>query len=119
MFERMSERFEEGGAISVDVAEDDDEITVTADLPGYDREDIDVTVEDRRLTIRAERERKTEKEEEYHRRERSFRRQTRTIRLPAPVDEDAASAAYKNGVLEITLPKLEEVEEAGHEVEIE
>lgn len=119
LFDRMSEKFEEKTALSVDVTEDDEAVTVTADLPGYDRDDIDVTVEDRRLTISAEREREeTEKaEEEFHRRERSFRRQTRTIRLPADIDKEATSATYQNGVLEITLPKAEE--ETGHTVEIE
>lgn len=117
VFARMSEKLEETSKVSVDVAEDDDEITVTADLPGYDREDIDVNVEDNRLTITAEREREEEEDEEYHRRERSFRRHTRTIRLPARIDVDAASATYENGVLEVTLPKIEE--QPGHSVEIE
>ncbi|MFB6097227.1 MAG: archaeal heat shock protein Hsp14 [Haloferacaceae archaeon] len=119
MFERMNEQFEESSGMAVDVAENDEEVTVTADLPGYDRDQIDVTVDDRRLTIRAERERETETDEEYHRRERSFRRQTRTITLPAEVDERAASATYRNGVLEITLPKEGEPEEEGHSVDIE
>jgi HSP20 family protein len=116
MFDRMSDQFEdvgsveeiEAGTISVDVAENDDEVTVTADLPGYDRDDIELAVRDGRLTIRAEREEETEEEDEtYHRRERTHREVTRTLQLPADVEEGDASATYQNGVLTVTLPKAE------------
>ncbi len=116
MFDRMSDQFEDvggveeidAGTISVDVAENDDEVTVTADLPGYDRDDIELAVRDGRLTIRAEREEETEEEDEtYHRRERTHREVTRTLRLPADVEEEDAGATYQNGVLTVTLPKAE------------
>lgn len=116
MFDRMSDQFEDvgsvkeidAGPISVDVSEDDEAVTVTADLPGYDRDDIELAVRDGRLTIRAEREAETEQEDEtYHRRERTHREVTRTLRLPADVEEENASATYQNGVLTVTLPKAE------------
>ncbi|MFW5918059.1 MAG: archaeal heat shock protein Hsp14 [Haloferacaceae archaeon] len=133
MFERMSEQFEgvgdvggvggleevAGGSVSVDVAETDEEVTVTADLPGYGKDDIDISVRDGRLTIRAEQQEATEREEEtYHRRERVHREINRTLRLPAEVDEEEASATYQNGVLTVTLPKTE-AEPDGHSIDVE
>ena len=127
MFERMNEQFEdvggtpemEGGRLSVDVAENDDEVTVTADLPGFDKDDIDISVREGRLTIRAEREEETEDEDEtYHRRERIHREVSRTLRLPADVQEEEASATYQNGVLTVTLPKVETGPE-GHSIDVE
>lgn len=131
MFDRMSEQFEdigpggemEAGRISVDVAEDDEEVTVTADLPGFDKDDIDISVRDGRLTIRAQREQETEEESEseeetYHRRERIHREVSRTLRLPADVVKQEASASYQNGVLTVTLPKAE-AEEEGHSIDVE
>ncbi len=120
MFERMSRQFEDigsqfgggrmdwqAGAISVDVADHDDEFVVTADLPGFEKDDIDVTLRDNRLRISAEQESEIEEgDEEYIRQERSQRSMSRTITLPDPVDESSVSAEYRNGVLTITLPKL-------------
>ena len=95
-----------GGGIHVDVADADDEIVVTADVPGFDPEDIDVAVTDRKLRIAAE---ETEAEDEdavkYYRRERSRRSVSRTVSLPADVKETEADASYENGVLTVTLPK--------------
>lgn len=127
----MSEQFEDvgeaeemgSGRISVDVAEDDETVTVTADLPGFQKDDIDISLREGRLTIRAEREEETETESEddeetYHRRERVHREVSRTLRIPADVDEEAASASYQNGVLTVTLPK-EEAETEGHSIDVE
>jgi HSP20 family protein len=134
MFERMNRQFEEmnrsyegrlptmdrTGGVSLDVAEYDDEIVVVADLPGFDREDIDLTVVDDRLTIRAER----SGEEEAHagewvRRERRHQSVSRSVSLPAAVDEDRASASYANGVLTVTLPRVESVDEdEGHHIDV-
>jgi HSP20 family protein len=107
-----------GGAVAVDVEERDDEYVAHADLPGYDREDVDVQVGDRHLTVRAER--RTEREDregEYVRRERRHESVSRTVDLPGPVDREAASATYRNGVLSVTLPKADEA--GGHRIEIE
>jgi HSP20 family protein len=134
LFDRMSREFEDlgggigvktdvgGSGIKVDIAEDDDAVTVTADLPGFDREDIDVAVEDNVLTIAAEHEEETEEgeeEAEYHRRERRRRSVSRRVRIPNAGEADEASAEYQNGVLTITLPKVEPEETGGHSIDVE
>lgn len=104
----------------VDVADYDDEVVVMADLPGYDREHIEVHATDGRLTIRAERDAETEGGEgRYLRRERRHESVTRTIDLPAAVLEEEASAAYRNGVLTVTLPKEHRDDEDGHRIDVE
>ncbi|GAA0520967.1 HSP20 family protein [Halorubrum aquaticum] len=107
----------------VDVAEYDDEVVVMADLPGYDREDIDVRVDEGRLTIRAERDTERESgdgetEHRYLRRERRHESVTRAIDLPAGVEPEGATATYRNGVLTVTLPSRRDDEE-GHRIDIE
>jgi HSP20 family protein len=93
---------------SVDVIDRDDEVVVRAEVPGYKKEDIEVSVSDSSLTIKGET--KTEEKEEkgdYYRCEISHGAFTRTITLPAEVDDAKAKASMKDGVLELTLPKLE------------
>lgn len=97
------------GAVTVpdvDVEERGDDIVVTADMPGVDRDDIrlDVT-EDNVLEISAEKKAETKKEEKgYVRHERTYSRYYRAIRLPVPVDKTKAKACYKDGVLEVSMP---------------
>lgn len=114
MFERMNDQFGQFDdmsmpatqSLSVDLADREDSFEVTADLPGYEREDIDLSVADRTLRISAERDESTEEGEgNYLRRERRRRSVSRSLTLPEEVEEDAASAAYTNGVLTVTLPK--------------
>jgi HSP20 family protein len=114
MFERMNDQFGQFNqmsvpatqSLSVDLADNDDSFEVTADLPGYDREDIDLSVANRTLRISAERDESTEEgDENYLRRERRRRSVSRSLSLPEDVEEDEASAAYTNGVLTVTLPK--------------
>ena len=103
----------------VDVAEYDDEFVVVADLPGYDREHIDVRVADGRLTIRAEREAEHEDAgRRYLQRERRSESVTRSIELPASVDETDATATYQHGVLTVTVPRAGEETDAGREVDV-
>ncbi len=93
---------------SVDVAETDKEITVTADLPGLKADEVEISLENRVLTIRGEK--NFEKEDEghhFHRKERSYGAFQRDVVLPADVKEDQIEAVFKNGVLEITAPKAE------------
>ncbi|WP_336136515.1 Hsp20/alpha crystallin family protein [Natronomonas amylolytica] len=130
MFDRMSNRlepFDEGafqGSVAVDVKETDDAYTVTADLPGFDRDDIDVELAGDRLTLSATHTTETEREEgesddggHYLRRERRQQSVSRSVRLPEPVDEGATEAAYRNGVLTVTLPK-EAGGDSGHDIPI-
>lgn len=106
--------------VAVDVSETDDEIVVNADLPGYEKSDIDVAVDDGRLTITAEREQTSEAEDaRYHRRERTHREVRRSLYLPADVDETEASASYHNGVLTVVLPKREATEDDGYDIDVQ
>jgi HSP20 family protein len=104
--------FGEGwGAFSpqVDVAEMEDEIKVSAELPGLDNEDIDVSLSDDVLTISGEKkEEKEEKGKNYYRSERSYGAFRRDIPLPSQVDADKVDAVFQKGVLTITLPKTAE-----------
>lgn len=127
MLERMSKQFETGvpgglptiGGVAVDVVDRDEEYVVTADLPGYETEDIEVTANEGRLRIEAERETGLDEEsEDFIFNERHRQSVSRTVRLPEPVDEEAVSAKYTNGVLTITLPK-EDVGDEGHRIDIE
>lgn len=99
----------------VDVLDRDNEIVVTADLPGVDKKDIQVNIRDDTLEISAEkRMEKEHKEEGYLRRERGYNRFYRAMRLPVPVDQSKARASFNNGVLEITLPKMKREERKGN-----
>ncbi|MBT9139225.1 MAG: Spore protein SP21 [Syntrophomonadaceae bacterium] len=85
-----------------------DEIVVKAELPGVAKEDIDLTITKDSLTLKGEAKREEEiKEEDYYACEMSYGSFTRTIALPAEVDSEKAKASFKNGVIEITLPKRE------------
>ncbi|MCU4718700.1 Hsp20/alpha crystallin family protein [Halapricum hydrolyticum] len=117
MFDRLSEQFanidpvEFGSGLTgpaIDLRDEDDQLVAIVDLPGYEADDIDVTLPDERtLRIVAERERETEEREEgiYVRSERSHETVERSVRLPDPVTEDGTSATYENGVLTVTLQK--------------
>ena len=105
-FDRLA--FERELAAPLDVIDEGDRFRVVVDLPGFNKEDISVYVENGDLVIKAER--KEEKEEEgrsFVRRERRFGEVYRRISLPSEVDVDRISAKYNNGVLEIVIPKLE------------
>jgi len=109
---------------NIDVAEYDDEFVVMADLPGYDREDIDVRATDGRLTITAERDAERENGEHedadrrYLRRERRHESVTRSVDLPGPIADEGASATYRHGVLTVTLPKTVEEADDGHRIDV-
>ena len=90
----------------VDVTETDKEIKVSADIPGVEPKDIDVSVEDGMLIIKGEKKyEREEKEKGQHRMERSYGSFERAIELPAEVDESKAKAEFKKGVLRLTLTK--------------
>ncbi len=86
----------------------DDEAVVTADLPGVDPKDVQLSVLGQVLTIEGERKAEADvKEEAYHRRERAVGAFTRSIRLPFEVEQDKVQAKYEHGVLRVTLPRRE------------
>jgi HSP20 family protein len=91
-----------------DVKETDEEVIVTMDLPGMDKGDVEITVTENALEVKAERKtEKEEKEEEFRRKERTFARFERSLKLPAEVKAEEAKASLKDGVLEVHLPKVE------------
>jgi len=107
--------------MAVDVANNADEFVLTADLPGFDREGIDLTIDDAVVTISAERHHETdETDANYLHRERRTASVQRRVRLPEAVDDDGATAAYHNGVLTVTVPKeLTATVEDGRRIDIE
>jgi HSP20 family protein len=102
----------------VNMYEKGDNLIVEAELPGVKKEDIDVRLEDRQLTLRGEcREEKETKEDDYFRRERRYGSFTRSLTLPSSVTGDKVEASYKDGILRLTLPKTEEAK--GKQISIE
>jgi len=97
----------EGRTPKVDVIDRDEEVLVRAELPGVDKKDLDVSVSTSSVTIKAST-RKEQKEEkgDYYRCEIAQGSFARTLALPADVDGDKAKAVFKDGVLELTLPKV-------------
>jgi HSP20 family protein len=92
-----------------DVSETEAEIIVKAEIPGMKVEDIDITLTDGLLTIKGERKmEKEDKQENYHRIERQFGSFSRSLNLGLKVEAEGIDAAYKDGVLTVTLPKAEE-----------
>lgn len=134
LFERMSKQFDDvsrqfersnvagmTSGVDVDVADEGDEFVVVADLPGYEKEDIDLAVTERVLTIEATHETSAEHDsEEYIRRERRHESVRRDVRLPEAVVSDEASASYNNGVLTVTLPKeTTDDDDDSHRIDVE
>ncbi len=93
----------------VDVAETDSDVTVKATLPGTKPEDVEITVSEGVLTIRGEsRHEETTEKENYHRREIRYGAFSRSLPLPANVDQEQAEAEFTDGVLQIRLPKTDD-----------
>ena len=107
-------------APSIDVAETDEDIVITAELPGVDQKGVDITIVDDVLTLKGEKkEEKEVKEKNYHRIERSYGTFQRSISLPTGVKADKAKATYKDGVLQITVPKAEEAKPKQIKINVE
>jgi HSP20 family protein len=93
----------------LDVEETTDGFTVRAELPGMKLEDIKISLVENQLVIRAEKRREVEKKETtYHRVERAYGQFERTLTLPSAVRSDKIEAMYRDGVLEVSIPKAEE-----------
>ena len=123
MFDRMSRQFEEAtsqwgesdwelfgsrGEAAIDVLDEADAFVVTVDVPGFERDDIDLRVADQTLWIDCEKaEAEAEGDETYLRRERRHASMRRSVRLPAPVKPEEVTAKLKNGILTVTVPKAE------------
>lgn len=103
----------------LDMRETDREFVVTVELPGVDKKDIKVDLSDDVLTIEGEkREEKDRESGNYHVIERSWGSFRRSVRLPAEVDRDAVSATFKDGVLEVKLPKTEKEQKRTRKIEV-
>jgi HSP20 family protein len=161
LLERMGEEFEELGGtldspgpgvpgfpgardVDIDVIEDDESITVLADLPGFDADEIELELRDETLSIAATREETRDVEAavdesdagaddggaevdpddtgetdvRYHRHERRHRAVSRRVPIPEPVERDGATASYDDGVLTVTLPKRSSSDGAGHSIDV-
>ncbi|MFA1609920.1 Hsp20/alpha crystallin family protein [Halobellus rubicundus] len=131
LFARMSRQFEEmssqldgprsfGREMAIDLREEPEAFVAVVDLPGYEKDDIEITVDDRMLTIEAAREAdEADERDHYVHRERRSQSAHRSIRLPGEVRPDGASAGYNNGVLTVSLPKLVVDDDESHRIDIE
>ncbi|MBI1986969.1 MAG: Hsp20/alpha crystallin family protein [Nitrospinae bacterium] len=133
--ERMNRLFEEGvfpfrglgertamrqWAPPVDIYETEKEIVLKAELPGMSQDDFSVEVRDNTLTLKGERKQEKEaREEGYYQMERCYGAFQRSFTLPNTVQQDKAKARYKDGVLEVVLPKVETVVPKQIPVEVE
>ncbi len=97
-------------ALALDVIETEDSFIVKASLPGINPEELDITFTDNVLTIKGEIKQEQDIEEgKYHLRERRYGLFQRSIALPVPVNADKIEATYKDGVLTLSIPKVEEI----------
>ena len=94
---------------NVDIYEDKDRLILEADLPGLNREDFEISVENNVITLKGERKFENKVEgDHYHRVERSYGSFTRSFTLPQTITADGATADFENGILRVSLPKREE-----------
>ena len=89
----------------MDIHETPDQYVLTAEVPGMSREDLDIRIDDGRITIAGSRRERTQQCEQYHRVERGHGSFSRTFHLPIPVDSERVAADLRNGVLTVTCPK--------------
>ncbi|MBN1366202.1 MAG: Hsp20/alpha crystallin family protein [Syntrophaceae bacterium] len=104
---------------SIDVKENEKEFTIKAELPGVDEKDIDVTVTNDAVTIKGEKkEEKEDKNKNYYYMERSYGSFCRVIPLEAEIEAGKAEAKFKNGILDIKIPKNQSAKAKGTKVSI-
>jgi len=127
LFDEFSRSFglattEEGFGVfapMVNVSEDEASVVVSAELPGLEEKDIEVSVADDVLTIRGEKkEEKEDKGKNYFRMERHYGEFRREIPLPSEVEVDKVEASFKNGVLKVTLPKSKKARTEVRKIEV-
>ena len=95
----------------VDIYETDEALVMKAELPGFSKDDISIELKENTLVIKGERKHEDEvKEGNYHRKERMYGAFQRSFMLPATVDREKVSASYRDGILELRLPKAVEAQ---------
>lgn len=119
----LSEEEEEPSVYSfdpaIDIQENGDKFELTAELPGVDKKDVNISVNEDVLTISGEKKKTVEKEDaQCYRSERMFGKFERSFRLPDEVDQDKIEAKYENGILHLTIPKTEESKPKEREIKI-
>ena len=93
---------------TVNISESDKEYKLTAEIPGMSEEDLEIYVDDHKVTLAGtKKQEKEDEEEDYYHYERSFGRFRRSFSLPCTIDSEHVAATYKEGVLKINLPKTE------------
>lgn len=122
VFEQMRKMFDQvqdfaGGGMPVDIKEEDGKVIVTADIPGVQKEDIDLKADSKKLEIAAQSSQEVKEEnEKYLRQERSAKRYRRSISWPSPVDAESVTAEYQDGVLRV---EAEKEEQEGRDIDIQ
>jgi HSP20 family protein len=107
-------------APKIDVSETDNEIQITAEMPGINENEVEVLLEDDRLIIRGERkEEREDKDRNYHVRERVQGAFSRTLPLPFAPDPNQVKAEFRNGVMTIVIPKPPEVKQKQHRIDVQ
>ena len=102
----------------IDVIDRDNEVVVRAELPGVDRKDIEISLTENSASVKASISKEDEKEDgDYYRKETMRGEYARTVALPATVNTDKANASFKDGLLEITMPKIERAKARSIKVE--
>ena len=118
-FHNLQEDMDIAWSPRLDVSETENGLEIVADLPGMEKKDIQVSLEDNLLTIQGERkEEKESKEKQYHTIERRSGSFYRALRLPVEVEKDKVEAAFKDGVLTLRLPKSKEAKKKVAQIEI-
>jgi HSP20 family protein len=106
-------------APAIDMSEDDKAYKITAELPGLDAKDVDVSVSGNTLVLKGEkRQEKEEKDKNYHYSERAYGSFQRAFELPASVDRNKIGADFSKGVLTITLPKTPDAQKQQKKIEV-
>lgn len=104
----------------IDVSEQENEIRLTAEIPGVSPNEVDVTVEEDMLIVRGEKKAESERDRgNYHVSERSYGRFQRMVQLPFSPDPDQIRASFDNGVLTVTVPRTEQARERARRIEVQ
>jgi HSP20 family protein len=118
-FRNLQEDMDIGWSPRLDVSETENGLEIVADLPGLEKKDIQVSLEDNLLTIKGEKkEEKESKDKKYHTIERRSGSFYRAVRLPLEVKKDKVEATFKDGVLTLRLPKSKEEKRKVAQIEI-